>query len=223
MKYTILTLILPLILLLSFIACSQDDVETDNADSVLTEVDTPILEKEILPKENRIVRPDSPVLKVLATQFEDDFIFEVLNVYVHGKLIHPKFNPNGFKILDVDWGGLQDEGRPYYEILCGRPVEVRVRFHHKLGYNLSGFKIKVVSFSTDVKMGSTITDDKGIASIMLEHFPFDNCENFEDTPYDFLVYPEIDNTDIYDFTPNIKNNRDNSNPNVMLLILLFTE
>lgn len=215
-----------IILVLCFHGCSQDHLETDSTDSVLTEADdTSILE----PKENKIVRPDSPVLKVLATQFEDDFTFEVLNVHVHGKLVHPKFfNPNEPELVDVGWGGLQDEGRPYYEILCGRPVEVRVRFHHKLGYNLSGFKIKVVAFSADVKMVSAITDDKGIASIMLEHFPFDNCEDFEDELYGFLVYPEIENTDIYDFTPNIITritieNRENSNPNVILLNLLFTE
>ncbi|MCY4553054.1 MAG: hypothetical protein OXC79_05235 [Candidatus Poribacteria bacterium] len=218
--------ILTILLVLCCLGCSQDYLETDSTDTVLTEAnDTQIQEKESLPKENKTLRPDSPILKVLADQFTDGFIFEVLNIYVHGKLVQPIFEHNMFENVDVGWGGLHEEGRPYYEILCGRPVEVRVRFRHKNGYNLSGFKIGVVGFAHDIKMVRGITDEKGIASIMLEHFPFWNCEAFEDTLYEFLVYPEIDNTDIYDFIPNIirSKNRDNSNPNVILLNLLFTE
>ena len=215
--------ILTILLVFCCLGCSQDDLETDSTDTVLTEAnDTQIQQKESLPKENKILRPDSPVLKVLADQFSDGFIFEVLNIYVHGKRVQPMFKPNE---ENIGWGGLQEEGIPYYEILCGRPVEVRIKFRHKNGFTLSGFKITVIGFSNDIKMVAGITDDKGIASLMLEHFPFDHCEAFKDTLYEFLVYPEIDDTGIYGFIPNIipSKNRDNANSNVILLSLLFTE
>lgn len=204
-------------ILLVFVSCeSEDPIVEDMTPETQHEI-VPILDK---PKSNKTLTPGDPFIQVLANNFSDGFAFDMLHVYVHGELIHPE----SFLDEDVgDWAGMQEEGRPIYEILCGRPVEVRLKLRHNMGYNFSGFKITAIGFGDGLGIVPGITDDEGIASVIIEHLPHDHCEEFEVREYDILIYPVIDKVDIYQCIPNIdvKKNKDNANPNVILVRLLF--